>query len=281
MRVLITGAGGQLGHDLVACCERNGDDVIAAMRSQIDIGDRDSVLTSVAAASPEVVINTGAWTHVDACESDPDRARRDNGLAVRWLREACDAVGAHLVQISTDYVFDGMLDRPYVEADSPNPQSVYGASKLIGEREAGARSTIVRTSWLCGAVGANMVKTVMRLVGDQSDLAFVDDQLGSPTFTADLAPLVRQLATARQSGLFHVTNQGAVSWFEFVQAIVSAIGADPGLVRPISTADLVPPRPAPRPPNAVLDNAGLHSIGITQLRHYLEPLEELVAVLTE
>jgi dTDP-4-dehydrorhamnose reductase len=281
MRVLITGAGGQLGHDQIACHVRNGDDVMAATRQELDIGDRESVLAAVSAASPDVVINAGAWTEVDACESDPDRARRDNGLSVRWLREGCDEVGAHLVQISTDYVFDGMLARPYVETDAPNPQSVYGASKLFGEREAGVEATIVRTSWLCGAIGPNMVKTVMRLIHERPELSFVDDQRGSPTFTADLAPMVRLLAQERQSGLFHVTNEGAVSWYDFVRAVVSASGADPRIVRPISTADLVPPRAAKRPPNAVLDNAALRAIGYPMLRNYLEPLQELVDALSD
>lgn len=280
MRVLVTGAKGQLGHDLGAHCTAAGDDVIAADRTQLDIADRDAVHGAVSMIRPDVVINSAAWTAVDACEGDPDRAYRVNALGPRWLREACDRSGAHLVQISTDYVFDGTIDRPYREWDTPNPQSVYGASKLAGERELGDQPTIVRTSWVCGASGNNMVTTMLRLLADQSSFSFVDDQRGCPTFTADLAPIVRRLAVERRSGLHHVTNQGPVSWFEFVREIVSAAGRDPAMVEAISTADLHPPRPAPRPANSVLDNAALRLAGIPPLRHHREPLNELVDQLT-
>lgn len=279
MRVLVTGAAGQLGSDLVEWCERSGDEVIACDRATLDVGDRAAVLAAIEAARPEVVVNCAAWTAVDACESDPERAMRDNADAVRWLREACDTVGAHLVQISTDYVFDGTLDRPYIETDTPNPQSVYGRSKLSGEVAAGPEATVIRTSWVCGAVGGNMVKTVLRLMGERDSLSFVDDQRGCPTFTADLAQIVRELAVRRLSGVFHVTNDGAVSWYEFVRDIVSAGGGDPAMVHPIATADLDPPRPAPRPANSVLDNAALRAAGIEPLRHYRAPLAELVAAL--
>ncbi|TDT17495.1 dTDP-4-dehydrorhamnose reductase [Ilumatobacter fluminis] len=279
MRILVTGAAGQLGHDLVATCVASGDDVHAVDRAALDVGDRDRVASVVADVGPDVVVNCAAWTAVDACESDPERAMRDNGDAVRWLREACDTAGAHLVQISTDYVFDGTSDRPYVETDETNPQSVYGRSKRAGEVVAGERSTIVRTSWVCGAAGGNMVKTVLRVSAERDTLSFVDDQRGCPTFTADLAPLVRHLAAERRSGIFHATNQGAVSWYEFVRDIVAAAGRDPEMVHPISTVDLDPPRPAPRPANSVLDNAALRDAGIPLLRPYHEPLAELVAQL--
>jgi dTDP-4-dehydrorhamnose reductase len=279
MRVLVTGAAGQLGHDLVASCVASGDDVHALDRGALDVGDRDRVAAVVSDVRPDVVVNCAAWTAVDACETDPERAMRDNGDAVRWLREACDTVDAHLVQISTDYVFDGRLDRPYVEADATNPQSVYGRSKLAGEVAAGASSTVVRTSWVCGAAGSNMVKTVLRVSAERDSLSFVDDQRGCPTFTADLAPLVRRLAAERRPGVYHATNQGAVSWYEFVRDVVAAAGRDPDMVRPISTAELDPPRPAPRPANSVLDNAALRAAGIPLLRHYREPLGELVGQL--
>lgn len=280
MRVLVTGAAGQLGVDLVEACRRAGDEVIGADRAAFDVGDRTQVKQVVAAVSPDVVVNAAAWTDVDACEADPDGAMHHNGYGVRWLREACDTAGAHLVQISTDYVFDGRLKRPYLETDDPNPLSAYGKSKLFGEQAAGPEATIVRTSWVCGAAGRNMVKTVLRLLASHDTLTFVDDQVGCPTFTADLAPLVRQLAAERRTGLFHATNQGAVSWYGFVRDIVAATGRNPDMVHPIATAELQPPRPAPRPANSVLENAALRSAGIPLLRHYGEPLAELVAHLT-
>ena len=276
MRIAVTGAAGQLGVDLVAACAAAGDEVVGFTRAELDITDRDGVRSQLTAAKPEIVVNCAAWTAVDACEADPDRADLVNGRAVGFVRSACDELGAHLVQISTDYVFDGTLDRAYVETDATNPRSAYGRSKLSGEVAAGADATIVRTSWVCGAAGGNMVKTVLGLIGERDRLSFVDDQRGCPTFTSDLAPLVRRLAEERRTGVFHVTNQGAVSWYEFVCDIVAAAGRDPAMVQPISTADLDPPRPAPRPANSVLDNAALRAAGIPLLRHYRDPLAELV-----
>jgi dTDP-4-dehydrorhamnose reductase len=277
VHVLVTGAGGQLGHDVVAVCGAAGDQVTALDHGLLDVTDRAAVHDLVAAARPDVVVNCAAWTAVDACEGDPERAFLHNGLAVRWLREAAERGPAHLVHVSTDYVFDGTLDRPYREWDVPNPRSVYGASKLAGEREAGDGATVVRTSWVCGEHGRNMVRTVLGLMGERDTLQFVDDQRGCPTFTADLAVAVRLLAVERRSGLHHVTNQGAVSWFEFVREIVAAAGGDPSMVEPISSADLDPPRPAPRPANSVLDNAVLRLGGLPLLRDFREPLAELVA----
>ena len=276
MRILITGAGGQLGHDLRRRCVEAGDDVTALDRAALDVGDRDAVAAAVDLHAPDVIVNAAAWTAVDACESDPARAFRDNADAVRYLRESADRGHAHLVQISTDYVFDGTLDRPYREDDATNPRSVYGKSKLAGEQAAGESATIVRTSWVSGAFGANMVKTVLRLLGAGAAMAFVTDQRGCPTFTADLAGPVRELARQRRAGVFHVTNQRAVSWFEFVREIVEAAGGDPDAVRPILTADLQPPRPAPRPANSVLANEALQAAGIPLLRDHKEALQDLL-----
>jgi dTDP-4-dehydrorhamnose reductase len=284
MRVLVTGAGGQLGVDLVRCCETSGDLVTAASRADLDISDRDAVHGAVASLRPDVVINCAAWTAVDACEGDPDRATAMNGLAVRWLAEGCDRVGARLVQISTDYVFDGLLDRPYQEWDDTNPQSVYGMTKLQGEREAlaiGASAAVVRTSWLCSQNGPNMVATIMRLAGQHPELAFVADQIGHPTFTADLAPAVRRIAVDRRSGIHHVTNQRSTSWYGFACDVVAAMGKSPDMVRAITTAELQPPRPAARPANSVLDNAVLRLAGIPSLRDYREPLGETVRALQQ
>lgn len=282
MRVLITGAGGQLGIDLVAVCAAAGDDVHAFDRASLDVADRSQVFEAIASLEPEIVVNCAAWTAVDACESDPARAHEVNGMAVRHIAEACHRSYAHLVQVSTDYVFDGLLDRPYVEADTTNPQSEYGRSKLFGEQEAltiRSGSAVVRTSWVCGRNGTNMVKTVMRLAREQPQMSFVSDQIGNPTFTQDLAPMLRQIAIDRVSGVVHATNQESCSWFEFAQAVVNAMGKDPAMVLPITTAELQPPRPAPRPANSVLDNAALRAAGYPPLRNFHEPLAETVAAL--
>lgn len=282
MRVVVTGAAGQLGLDVVAACRASGDDVVGLTRADLDCTDRQAVLAVITTLRPDAVVHCAAWTAVDACEADEDRANLQNATSVRWVGEACERVGAHLVQVSTDYVFDGTLDRPYHEHDLTNPQSVYGRSKRAGELEAlalGANATVVRTSWVCGVNGSNMVKTVMRLAAERPSLAFVHDQIGHPTFTHDLAPLLRRLAVDRLSGVVHATNAGAVSWYEFVRDIVRALGKDPGMVTPIATADLLPPRPAARPANSVLDNAVLRAAGYPAMRHYREPLAETVAAL--
>jgi dTDP-4-dehydrorhamnose reductase len=282
MRILVTGAAGQLGTDVVAACTAAGDEVFAFDRPGLDVSDRAAVLGAVTSLRPDAVVNCAAWTAVDACEADPELALAMNGIALRWMAEACARADAHLVQVSTDYVFDGEMDRPYHEWDEPGPQSIYGVTKLIGERESlaiGPRATVVRTSWVCGVNGSNMVKTIMRLAGQHDELAFVADQIGHPTFTQDLAPVLRRVALDRLPGVVHATNQGAVTWYEFAREVVGAMGKDPDMVRPIATTDLQPPRPAPRPANSVLDNAVLRLAGFPELRDHREPLAETVAAL--
>ncbi|MCP4085370.1 MAG: dTDP-4-dehydrorhamnose reductase [Actinomycetia bacterium] len=275
MRVLITGAGGQLGTDLQLAFA--SDEVVALSRAELDLADRDQVLGAICSVSPDIVVNAGAWTAVDDCESDPDRAFAVNALGPRWVADAARRVDAHVVHISTDYVFDGEKVDPYVEWDTPNPRSVYGRSKLGGELElAGSGHTIVRTAWVVGEHGNNMLKTVLRLIESHPSLSFVDDQRGCPTFTDDLALMIRRLAAGRMPGVFHVTNQGAVSWYEFVREVLIAAGESPDRVQPIATHELDPPRPAPRPANSVLDNAALRLSGVELLPDFRERLGEVV-----
>jgi dTDP-4-dehydrorhamnose reductase len=284
VKILITGAGGQLGTDLARQATASGrHDVVAATRAEMDVGDRDAVLSVVSHLRPDLVLHAAAWTAVDACESDPDRAWRVNALGSRYVAEGAQLAGAHLVTVSTDYVFDGHSAKPYNEWDRPSPASVYGKSKLAGEdevRSIAPGATVVRTSWVCGPHGANMVKTILRLAGAGGRLRFVDDQHGCPTFTEDLAGMLLHLGGSRRPGLFHVTNQGATTWFAFAQDVVSAAGLDSSMVEPISTADLDPPRPAPRPANSVLDNAALRLGGIPLLPDHHDPLERTVKALT-
>jgi dTDP-4-dehydrorhamnose reductase len=281
VRVLVTGAAGQLGLDVVAALETSasGHRVTALGHGALDVTRRDAVLQALDGVGPDVVIHCAAWTAVDACESDADRAFAVNALGTRHVAEGVRLTGAHLVYVSTDYVFDGEATEAYVEWDEPNPLSVYGRSKLGGEREVQALvpgATIVRTSWVCGANGANMVKTILRLASQLPELAFVDDQRGCPSFTEDLAGMIVRLAGARLPGLFHVTNQGPTTWYDFARDVVKAAGRDPSMVRPIATSELQPPRPAPRPANSVLDNAALRLSGVPLLPDFHEPLERVV-----
>jgi len=299
VRVLITGANGQLGRDLLDCltgrvpsggrrCALLGPEgtrqglnheVLTTDIDTMRVDDRDAVLSTFASFRPELVLHGGALTAVDLCETEVELAFAVNAVGTRHVAEAAALVGAHVVFVSTDYVFDGTADRPYREWDAPRPASVYGASKLAGERECRPGSTIVRTSWLCGAHGSNMVATALRLAEGDGELRFVDDQHGSPTFTADLAPAIVTLGLDRRPGTFHVTNSGATTWWGFVRAVLSEAGADPERVKPITTDELDPPRPAPRPAYSVLDNMALRLSGLPTLPDWRDGLARLVRAL--
>jgi dTDP-4-dehydrorhamnose reductase len=300
VRILITGADGQLGRDLQDClagevpaggrrCALLGPEgprpglaheVLGTDIDTMPVDDRDAVLTTFSAFRPQLVLHGGALTAVETCETEVDTAFAVNAVGTRHVAEAAALVGAHMVYVSTDYVFDGTADRPYREWDTPCPTSVYGASKLAGERECRPGSTIVRTSWVCGAHGANMVVTALRLAaaGD-GELRFVDDQHGSPTFTADLAPAIVTLGLNSRPGLFHVTNAGATTWWGLVRAVLAEAGADPERVRPIATTELDPPLLATRPANSVLDNMALRLSGLPALPDWRDGLARLVPAL--
>ncbi|MGA1312400.1 MAG: dTDP-4-dehydrorhamnose reductase [Ilumatobacteraceae bacterium] len=281
MKIIVTGAAGQLGRELVDVATGAGHDVFAASRAELDVTKPEVVRAAVLREQPAVIVHAAAWTAVDACESDREKAMLHNGAATRFVVDAAREVGARVIYISTDYVFDGTKPTPYVEADVPNPQSVYGVSKLAGEQAVDTSiDTVVRISWVCGFHGANMVKTILRIAAQQDTLTFVDDQVGCPTFADDAAAMITRLATEARPGIWHVTNQGAVSWYEFTREVLRAAGHDPARVKPVRTRDLVPARPAPRPANSVLDNAALRTAGISLLDDFRVPLARLVSRLT-
>jgi dTDP-4-dehydrorhamnose reductase len=300
VRILITGAYGQLGRDLTdALAGRVPDggrrcalfgpegpreglrhEVLGTDIDTMKVDDRDAVLQTFRDFRPELVLHGGAMTAVDLCESEVDTAFAVNAIGTRNVAEAAALVGAHVVYVSTDYVFDGTSPRPYREWDAPCPMSVYGASKLAGEREVWPGTTIVRTSWVCGAHGKNMVVTALGLSEGEGELRFVNDQHGSPTFTADLAPAIITLGLDRRPGIFHVTNSGTTTWWGFVRAVLAEAGADPERVRPISSAELDAERyPAPRPANSVLDNMALRLSGLPLLPDWHDGLSRLVRAL--
>ena len=277
VRVLITGSAGQLGTDLVASAKHSGLDVIATSHADLDITDRDLVSQKIVGAEPEAIIHAAAWTAVDACESDVKKAMAINCDGTANVVSAARQVGARVIYVSTDYVFDGTKPTPYIESDLPNPQSVYGASKLAGEQQLDmSQDSVVRISWVCGEHGNNMVKTILRLAATSPTLTFVNDQIGSPTFTSDVAPILIDFATQSRPGIWHVTNQGTTSWFGFAQDVLRAAELDPNRVQPIATSELRPQRPAKRPANSVLENARMCKANLTLLDDYHIPLKRLV-----
>lgn len=277
VKIVVTGAGGQLGREVVEVAVASGHEVRGFTRADLDVTDESAVDAAMASVRPDVVIHAAAWTAVDACEGDRDRAFLFNASATEHVVRAARATGARVLYVSTDYVFDGAKPTPYVESDEPNPKSVYGASKLAGERAVDpARDMVVRISWASGAHGSNMVKTILRLAAEHETLTFVSDQVGNPTFADDAAAMILRLAVEDRRGLWHVTNQGAVSWYDFAREVMIAAGHDPARVRPIATRDLVPQRPAPRPVNSVLENRRLRDEGIELLDDFRVPLARLV-----
>ena len=282
MRVLVTGSRGQLGTEVMTLLEGVDHHVVVGLDlPEHDLTDRDHVLGVIGDFDPDLVLHGAAFTAVDLCEEQVETAYRVNCAATRFIADGARRVGAHVVYVSTDYVFDGTKDSPYVEWDRPNPQSVYGRTKLSGESEIDPGWTVARTSWVCGRHGNNMVKTLLRLAEERDTLSFVDDQIGHPTFAQDLARMIVTLGTERVPGTFHTTNQGVVSWYGFAREVFAAAGHDPDRISAISTAELDPPRPAPRPANSVLDNMAWRMHGFEPSRDFREPLAEVVAALRE
>ncbi len=256
MRTLVLGGGGMLGGAVLAAARARGWPALALSHAQADVGDEARLDHWMAAFGPEAVINCAAYTRVDDCETQPERALAVNGEGVGRVARAAERRGARLVQVSTDYVFDGdARQRPYAEDDATGPRSAYGRSKLLGEERALAygRSLVVRTSWLFGAGGPNFVTAIVRQIdGGARQLRVVADQVGAPTYTRFLARALLDLAPLAATGIVHYRNCEPVSWYSFAVAIARwRPGAD-GVVEvvPVTTAEM--PRPAPRPAYSVL-----------------------------
>lgn len=258
--VLVTGAGGQLGHALVAAL--GNVECHALSSAELDITDRSAVLNVVATLRPTAVINAAAYTAVDDCETNEVLALKVNAFGVRNLNEACAKNGSFLVQVSTDYVFDGNKSEPYNEWDQTNPQSAYGRSKLGGESEVSSGNAIARTAWLFGDDGNNIVRTILALAANDKPMKFVTDQVGNPTYAPDLAAGLVQIALQRLPGTFHLTNSTSLSWYDFARAILERGGFSPELVSPIVTSEMSPPRPAKRPANSRLNGSAARAAGI-------------------
>ena len=280
MTVLVTGSGGRLGRAMVAGFTDRGsgaEPVVGLDRPALDVADREAVHAAVRTHRPTVIVNCAAWTDVDGCEGDADRARRINGGAVGHLREAAETVGAHLVQVSTDFVFDGRATEPYPEDHPTGPLSIYGASKLAGELAAGPDATVVRTSWLQPADASGMVEYLLDALAGDGTVLMGDQRRACPTFVADLVPVIVDLVDQQVAGTVHATNTGVTTWFEFARHVAVATGCDPDRIEARSDPGLDGTSPAPRPEFSALDNGVLRSMGHPGLRHHLDAVAELVA----
>ena len=272
MTTLVTGAGGRLGRATVRGLTSTGE-VVGLARAELDVTDRDGVHAAVAAHRPAVVVNCAAWTDVDGCEVDSERARRANTEAPGFLREACEATGAHLVHISTDYVFDGEASVPYREDDPTGPLGVYASTKLDGETAAGPTATVVRTSWLQASDAPSMVDRFLDELEGPGEVFASSGRRANPTFVEDLVPLLGLLAAERHAGVVHATNDGATTWASFARLVAAAAGYDPGRIRE-TVGDRS--RLARRPSFSALDNAVLRELGHRPLRHHAEAVAEAV-----
>ncbi|SEB28296.1 dTDP-4-dehydrorhamnose reductase [Paenibacillus sp. 276b] len=278
MKVLVTGANGQLGRDVVLLLEKEGHSVLACARDKLDITDQHECNNVISTYHPEVVIHCAAYTAVDAAETDVDGAYQVNATGTRNIAVAAEQTGAKLIYISTDYVFDGTSEVPYQEYDNTNPQSIYGKSKRAGEvlvQSLSSRWFIVRTSWVYGVYGNNFVKTMLKLGQEKPKLQVVHDQKGSPTYTVDLAHFLLELMSTEKYGVYHASNSGACTWYEFTQAIFEEAQLLPGFhiqaeVDPCATDQF--PRPAPRPRNSVMEHLSIRTNGLKDLRPWREGL---------
>jgi dTDP-4-dehydrorhamnose reductase len=274
MRLLVTGAAGMLGRAVVAAAEGAAHDVTALTRRDLDITDPDAVRAAVADARPDAVINCAAWTDVDGAEDAEAAAMRVNDAGAALLAAAAAASGAKVLYVSTDYVFDGTKQRPYVESDLPAPISAYGRSKQAGETSvavANPRNFVVRSSWLFGTGGRNFVETMLRLGSEQPEVLVVSDQRGCPTYTRHLAEGIALLVEGDDFGIHHMAGAGSCSWFEFAQEIFDEAGLEARVMA--ATTDMLT-RKAPRPANSVLSSERPDPI---VLPHWKQGLGEYMA----
>jgi len=271
MTILVTGANGQLGQELV----RLGDNAIRIVgygRQQLDITNLQQCRDVIQAVRPDAIIHTAAYTAVDRAETNADEAYRINAIGTRNLTLAARDLGVKICYISTDYVFDGCASQPYNEYDNTNPQSIYGKSKRAGEvllQSLSDRYFIVRTSWVYGKYGNNFAKTMLKFAKERDSVSVVHDQIGSPTYTYDLARFLVDLVQTEAYGIYHASNAGVCTWYEFAKAIFEESGSSIR-IEPCTTEQF--PRPAPRPAYSVMDHSAIRQNGFSDLRHWRDAL---------
>ena len=278
MKILITGSSGMLGHDLIEILKDNHELILTSSKT-LDITDNNRVIEFICENKPDIVINSAAYTNVDGCEENQETAYSINGDGVRNLAIGCSKIDCPLVHISTDYVFNGKNTKPWVEDDEIGPISVYGKSKLKGEEailEILDKFFIIRTAWLYGINGSNFPKTMLELAKNHSEITVVYDEVGTPTYTPDLAKAISQLIETDYYGIYHITNSGSCSWCEFARYIFEIAGKDVKVI-PVTASEFA--RPAPRPHYSVLENKKWIDNGFEPLRSYKVAIKEYIGLI--
>ncbi|NDI36226.1 dTDP-4-dehydrorhamnose reductase [Chengkuizengella sediminis] len=279
LKVLVTGADGQLGRDMVQRLKKNGEKVFAFGRKELDITDIDRVLIKMKEIHPDIVIHCAAYTNVNFAEKEPNQAFLINSYGTRNVATASEQIRAKLVYVSTDYVFDGSASSPYTEFDQTNPLNQYGKSKLAGEqfvRELHSKFYIVRTSWLYGKHGHNFVKTMLTLATEKDSLSVISDQIGCPTYTVDLSERIGQLIHTDKYGIYHISNAGSCSWYEFADLIFKKKKIIVNLKKILSDSF---ENDTPRPSYSVLSDRALILNGFDKMRHWKDALMEFLSEL--
>lgn len=278
MKILITGSNGMLGHDLIEVLKDSHELVLTTSKT-LDITDRENTIKCIVENKPDIVINSAAYTDVDGCETNQDLAYAVNGEGVRNLALGCREVDCPLVHVSTDYVFDGSARQPIAEDGEIGPISVYGKSKLKGEeaiQEILDKYFILRTAWLYGINGKNFPKTMLELAENHSEITVVYDEVGTPTYTPDLAYGISQIIETDFYGIYHLTNSGSCSWCEFAKYIFEIADLDVNVI-PVTASEFS--RPAPRPSYSVLKNQKWIENGFEPLRDYKEAIKEYIELI--
>ena len=278
MKILIAGSNGMLGHDLQEVL-KNKHELILTTSKTLDITDKNHTIDFILNNKPDIVINSAAYTNVDGCEENQDLAYSVNGQGPKNLAIACSELDIPLVHISTDYVFNGKNNRPWVEDDEIGPISVYGKSKLQGEiniRENLDKFFIIRTAWLYGINGGNFPKTMLELAKTHPEITVVTDEVGCPTYTLDLAKAIAELIESDYYGIYHITNSGSCSWFDFAEYIFKIANFDIKVI-PVTASEFA--RPAPRPSYSVLENKKWLENGFKPLRNYKEAIKDYIKLI--
>ncbi len=287
MKILVTGSGGQLGSELIQMLRSNGVDATGVGSKELDYCNPTQVKEWVYAFKADWVINCAAYTNVDLAEQEREKAFTVNRDAVRALAEGVQRCSGKLLHISTDYIFDGRQSHPYSEEDKPNPLGVYGGSKLAGEESVLSvlpESTIVRTGWVYGAYGNNFVKTILNLAAERDEIRVIDDQIGSPTWTKDIARVICYLINSDATGIYNFTNEGVASWYDLAYEVVTVAGrlgfpVKASHVKPIPACEYT--TLAQRPPYSVLSKRKIRGVIDYDIPHWRESLGNMMTQLRD